>query len=296
MNTKKIFIGIIAASSIFGSNSAFAQFATPSLTDQMNMQAEVAKQAHKDRIAYEADQNLERIRAANREKQALLAGKILPSDNTVVANFSDTERQAALNRTVTRNPITTSSTISTPTSTNTHISTADRSMTNVDLARVEQAWLGWVNDLRASQGLAPYNINSKLGLTAQEWSEFSRDRGYITHGRPGDGCVGEKNYVCYNFKAIDQWFTNRGINPTIINRSKHTENLGLGAYRCNSADCTDAAIKAIRKTFDFFYSEKSYNGVHYRTMISPNFTDIGLGLTAKNGTYYLTIHYSTPLK
>jgi len=164
------------------------------------------------------------------------------------------------------------------------------------MRRVEQAWLGWNNSLRASRGLRAYTINDQLNATAQEWSEFSRDRGYITHGRPGDGCTGTMNFSCYNYSAVDSWFASRGVNPTVVSRTKHTENIGYGSFRCTSGDCTDAAIAAIRKTYDFFYSERSYNGVHYRSMVNANFTQIGVGFTYKDGTYYATIHYATPLR
>lgn len=57
---------------------------------------------------------------------------------------------------------------------------------NVDMNRVRNAWLGWNNGLRSSMGLHPFQLRNELNKTALEWSNFSKNRGYITHGRPGD--------------------------------------------------------------------------------------------------------------
>lgn len=256
----------------------------------MARQTEINQVSHQLRIKTEADLK----EAENNARKAILSGKSLPSDEPTIFVENavvETENWLMPAKVTTSAPATVTSETKTTSET-----TTTRMVGNIDMNRVEAAWMGWVNEVREKEGLKPYKTNALLGKTAQEWSEFSRDRGYTTHGRPGDGCVGEKNYTCYNFQAIDKWFTDRGVNATIINRSKHTENVGYGSYRCNAADCTDAAIKAIRKTFDYFYSEKSYNGSHYKSMVNKNFTDMGLGLAIKNGTYYVTIHYTTPLK
>lgn len=252
--------------------------------------------------------NQSQLEAIRQRNQARLNSDNASEENITLSAAPDAptldpvEREAALNRTVVRNiaPTIQPKVIQnsyTPSVVNyTATPTTERAVGNVDMRKVEQAWQGWVNELRASEGLAPYAINEKLNLTAQEWSEFSRDRGYTTHGRPGDGCVGATNYGCYNFSAIDDWFKARGVDATVVNRAKHTENVGFGTFRCTSGDCTNAAIQAIRSTYNFFYSEKSYNGAHYRSMVQPNFTNMGLGLAFDGSKYYLTIHYATDLK
>lgn len=276
--------------------SSHAQMLMPSLQAQMQRQTTVDARYAQDKARMYNEQRLKEIREAN-EKRVRRLQQQEESQNTPIDIAA---KEQALSRPVTRiirpfvwqqqnnydnfknNPQHITLT-SAPT---------ERNINNIDLIRVEKEWLSWVNNLRSQSGLHPYTQDSRLSDTAQEWSEFSKNRGYIIHGRPGDGCVGETNYHCYNFPAIDQWFKERWINPQIIGRSKHTENLWIGSYRCNSGDCTQSAINAIKKTYNFFLSEKSYNGVHYRTMISPNFTKMWLGLSIKNGTYYLTIHYT----
>lgn len=95
---------------------------------------------------------------------------------------------------------------------------------------------------------------------------------------------------------IDDWFVARGIDPIVINRSKHTENVGYGYYSCNATDCTDELIHSIRSTYDFFMSEKgrSYDA-HYRSIVNPYFTKMGLDIIVvpSEKRYYMTIHYIT---
>lgn len=166
---------------------------------------------------------------------------------------------------------------------------------NLDINQVINTWLSWTNSVRLEQWLSPYTIDTRLNGTAQEWSEYSKNRGYIIHGRPGDGCNTIGNYSCYNFSAIDTWFKARGIDPIVINRTKHTENIGTRGYGCHSSNCTDEMIIAVRKTFDFFLSEKSYNGVHYKSLVNPLFTKIWAWVSVDESkwVYYLTVHYIT---
>lgn len=290
----------------------------PSLQTQMERQTVINAEYASYKVQVANERALEAIRLRN---AARLGNLVNSEENLTLSSAEDSEnflkseeREAALNRTVTRRS-SGFNTISTPvTSQNNSAKKSTTNATklaqnfaknqnlthhqigNIDMARVELAWLAWVNMARAEKGLSPYSTHSALSATAQEWAEFSANRGYTTHGRPGDGCEGSTNYVCYNYSVIDQWFKDRGVNATNINRSTHTENVGFGGFKCSDSDCTDEAIAAIKSTYNFFYKEKTYNGVHYRTMVNPNFTHLGLGVSIKNGKYYLAAHYSTPLK
>lgn len=285
-------ISIALASTLMVSNT-FAS-GLPNLNAEMKRQAIIVQKHQNDRIKAYNEAHLNKMRLENEAKMAWVKTMIADTMNAA-PEIDPAERAAALARPVIRmtTPFIANSAPKLAIASSTP--TGERTNGNIDMRRVEQAWLEWNNGLRADLGLSPYTTNDLLNSTAQDWSEFSRNRGFITHGRPGDGCVGEKNYSCYNFWAIDQWFKDRWVDPKVISRSKHTENIGLWRFSCNSDDCTDAAIAAIKKTFDFFHSEKSYNGVHYRSMINPNFTKIGVGFAYQNGTYYATIHYATDL-
>ena len=192
----------------------------PSLIKQMQVQ---------DVVNYQAAQTDIRISNSNRlaEIRERTLARLAANQNTTLPTPEPSP--APITPTVTIRPATTtpqirvaSVAIEVPQSAST---SSSRTIANIDMSRVASAWLEWNNSLRSSLGLTPYTINSALNATAQEWSEFSRDRGYIMHGRPGDGCVGKYNFTCYNFGAIDSWFAQRGVDPISINRSKHTENL-----------------------------------------------------------------------
>lgn len=288
-------------SSFCTTNAAFAS-GLPKLTEQMRKQAYIDRKYEQTKIRAANEARLNAIRLKNEARLAGVKTPIMSEEVPVLdaaPELDMKEREAILSQTIIRNPMPFSSMLppmifpSVPTPITANIN--KEAPENIDMNRLGQAWLSWNNALREELGLAPYTIHESLNFTAQDWSNFSRDRGYITHGRPGDNCMGEKNYTCYNFPAIDKWFQDRGVNPKVISRSKHTENIGLGRFQCSQADCTDEAIAAIKKTYDFFYAEKRYNGVHYRSMVNPNFSKIGIGFSYKNGTYYATIHYATDL-
>lgn len=160
----------------------------------------------------------------------------------------------------------------------------------VDMNRVRATYLSWYNSTRASLSLGMLSFDSRLDTTAHDWNiEFAKGRGENHHRRnPGNSY--------YDFAVIDAWFLARGINPKVINRAKHTENVGYGYYYCSDSDCTDELIASIRTTYDFFMSEKgkSYDA-HYRTIIQPYFTKIGMDIIVvpSEKRYYMTIHHIT---
>jgi predicted secreted protein len=57
-----------------------------------------------------------------------------------------------------------------------------------------------------------------------------------------------------------------------VQRSTFTENVGYARFACDEVDCTDEAIEAMRRVFDYFMSEegKAYD-VHYRTIVHPRY-------------------------
>ncbi|MBP9779793.1 CAP domain-containing protein [Candidatus Gracilibacteria bacterium] len=163
----------------------------------------------------------------------------------------------------------------------------------VDMNRVRSTWLSYYNATRSSLGLSPYSYDSRLDATAHSWNiEFAKGRGQNHHRRsPGD------SYYSYN--TITDWFRLRGVEGKVVGGATTTENVGYGTYSCNSSDCTDELINSIRGTYDFFISEKgkAYDA-HYRSVVQPNFTKIGLDIIVVPGErrYYLTVHYITEFK
>ena len=164
------------------------------------------------------------------------------------------------------------------------------SIKNVDMTLVRSSWLWWYNATRESLWLSAYEYDSRLDITASDWNQVFAKAKWLNHHtrNPGD--------KYYDFPVIDRWFIDRWVNPPIVNRAKHTENVWYGYYFCNKSDCTESLISSIRSTYDFFMREKgkAYDA-HYRSIVQPNFTKIGLSIlvVSNEQRYYLTVHYIT---
>ena len=160
------------------------------------------------------------------------------------------------------------------------------------MEKVRATWLGWVKDVRVNAGVPPYSYDARMDRTADIWASVLRDRDERNASN-----VHRRNLSdsYYDFSKITHWFEDHGVYAKVVNRSTTTENVGFGSYACKDIDCTDEMIAAVRKTFDFFMSEKSYNGVHYRSLIQSNFTKIGFSVQVNttSGRYYVVIHYIT---
>ncbi len=158
-----------------------------------------------------------------------------------------------------------------------------------DIQKVRETWLAWQNNQRKALGLKPFSYNPQLNRTALLWSADAAEKVAITHKRI-------KNAAYYDYPAITTWFADRGLEFTNVNRSTYSESIGYGPYTCKTDDCTSKLTDAIRSTFDFYMSEKGKkSSPHYNAIVRPEFTQIGMGIALKNGTYYITTHYATSL-
>lgn len=161
---------------------------------------------------------------------------------------------------------------------------------NIDLAEVEETRLQRNNELRTSKELKPYVLDADLTATAQAWSEQAALQNSIDHKRkPSDWY--------YNYSGIEKWFADRGVKFRNVNRVTFSESVGYGYYKCDKEDCTDDLIKAIKSTWSFYMKEQPYFGVHYKALVHPVFTTMGLGVAVNEETkrYYLTVHYAAEL-
>ena len=269
---KKIFVSILISCSIL--TTVDAATLVPSLTAQIAKQEQInTKNAYTTRLAEQANK-----RAEARNKLLAIRNKKLGTSTISVTSIASVPSIATSISSTTRPSLQIAQTSHIP------------SPSWVDMSRVRSAWVGWYNSVRQSEWLASYIYDIRLDSTAYDWNQvFASGKGLNHHRRsPWDSY--------YNFAVIDQWFMTRGINPKIVSRAKHTENVGYGSYSCNSGDCTDSLIRSIRSTFDFFMSEKgrSYDA-HYRSIVQPNFSKIGLSVIVVPGEqrYYLTVHYIT---
>ncbi len=269
---KKILVSILISCSIF--TTVDAATLVPSLTAQIARQEQInTKNAYITRIVEQANK-----RAEARSKMLAIKNKKLATNAISVASITSVPS------------ITTSISSTTRSSLQVDQPSNIPPLSGIDMSRVRSTWLGWYNDTRWSLGIRSYSYDTRLDSTAYDWNQvFMSGKGQNHHRRNL-----WDNY--YSFATIDRWFIARGINPIVINRAKHTENVGYGSYSCNSTDCTDSLIRSIRTTFDFFMSEKGKTyDAHYRSIIQPNFSKIGLSVIVVPGErrYYLTVHYIT---
>lgn len=161
---------------------------------------------------------------------------------------------------------------------------------NIDLQRVRDTVLWRHNSERNTLGLNAYAYHSDLEKSATTWAEVLKDeaRTSNTHSRKSwDGY--------YNYNSITNRFKELGTNfPSAGNgKASFTESVGWGYYKCSSNDCTDTLIKQIKTTWDFFMSEKSRNGSHYRAITTSHFTQMGIGVVidSSKNRYYMVVHY-----
>ena len=160
---------------------------------------------------------------------------------------------------------------------------------NIDLDRVRDTWLEWTNEARAANGLSAYVHDEQLDRSAYVWSVYGRERGSMTHTRPGTTAY-------YDYYAIQDWFADLGLTFASVGGYTFTENIGRGPYSCSADECTDELLSAIEYTFDYFMSEagSSYRP-HYNSIMNSEFQKIGFGLVVDDGSYYMTIHYATEI-
>ncbi len=167
----------------------------------------------------------------------------------------------------------------------------------VDVAQVRDTWLQWTNYLRTEQlgDRGAYAADWRLNATASVWSQYSASIWSISHKRKASDAY-------YNYNWLVQWFkwkweelTGSPIVFRNVSRATFSESIWRWMWNCHEADCTDEVIEATRSTWDFFYKERSYNGVHYRALTHKKFGIQGLWIAFSGKKYYLTIHYGTSI-
>lgn len=115
-----------------------------------------------------------------------------------------------------------------------------------------------VNALRASYGLAPYEVNNALMAAAQGHSEYQAQIGQWTHSGQG-GSRPHDRAVAAGYGGGAQVYV--------------SENVALGS-----------SIGAHEVVYQMWQ-----DAVHLETMISPNYRHIGAGVASAGGTTYFTI-------
>ena len=174
------------------------------------------------------------------------------------------------------------------------VETQDQVISNVDRDRVQRDWLSWHNEERENLWLKPYKINSTLNysslIRAQELAHNLRT--WYTHSR-------DSLYDSYNYDKILNWFNNLWITFN-YKRTAFTENITYQYYVCNKSDCTQEMINALRKWFDFFMKEKSYDrkhdGPHYRAIAHEYFDQLWFWVATNWKYCWVVTHYGINVK
>lgn len=163
---------------------------------------------------------------------------------------------------------------------------------NVDMEQVRSAWLQRHNQERYNLWLEPLAYHFALESTATTWANYLGSIRTAIHRRTSsDGY--------YSYSSIKQRFLNQWIifaHQEQNGQSLFTENLWWNMYSCKKTDCTEDFIAAIKKSRDFFMSEKwkSYSP-HYNAIVG-NYTSLWLGVAISGTRYYLVSHYTQDLQ
>jgi hypothetical protein len=169
----------------------------------------------------------------------------------------------------------------------------DSAPSNLDMIRIRETVLSWYNAVRTPAGLPTCTANRQLDRTASAWSRAMLAAGKATHQRTPTSSY-------YDYGEITNWFAEQGVEVKNVHSVTHSENIGSPYYTCTGSDCTDAALAAIRTTFDSYLGEGPGSGFahsHYNSVFNNYFREIGFGVTVDESRkkLFLTIHYATEI-
>lgn len=125
-----------------------------------------------------------------------------------------------------------------------------------------------VNALRAAYGLPAYNINPILMFTAQNQADFMSSNGVVTHSGPGGSTVTQRLLTAGYPLAGD---------------------LSLGGFRSENIIALNINMSA-----EDAVSAWMGDAPHQYTMLSPDLTEIGGGVSVVNGMVYFVIDCARP--
>ena len=165
------------------------------------------------------------------------------------------------------------------------IVTQNELISNVDWNKVQDAWVSWHNEERASLWLDPYKINESLNFSSLVWAQNLAELNYSTHARQSSD-----NWE-YNYYSMLDRFNWLWIDFN-YKLTAFSENIAYQYYSCNKSDCTSEMIAALKKWYNFFLNEKykTYK-LHYNAIIHPVFDEIGVWVALVGKRYWVVSHY-----
>lgn len=206
-------------------------------------------------------------------------------------SWSKTTTSKANSSSSNKSSTTSKSTTQTSKSTISKLPDLSDTFTNIDVNRVREAVLSRHNDERENVWVNDYTYSVDLEKAAlvratklnNEWKTNN-----MHLRKSGDGY--------YNYNSILERFSDLGIKfpASVGSAASFSESVWYGYYKCNSSDCTDSLINAIKKTWTWLImKEKSYNWDHYRAAVMKHFTQMGVWISIDYSLnkYYLVLEY-----
>lgn len=126
-----------------------------------------------------------------------------------------------------------------------------------------------VNSYRASNGLAPYSVSSILTGTAQNHANYMAANGYVAHEGPGGISVTER--------LLNAGYPLAG-------------DLSLGGFRSENIISINSNATASQVINSGAWADPAHQG----TMLSPNLTEIGVGVAVSGGLAYIVFDCALP--
>lgn len=169
----------------------------------------------------------------------------------------------------------------------------------IDLSRVRQYWQDLINNMRANKWLEPYTYDERLDATAQERANTINQRRWSSRVNASAHYRYSPREIVnwYNYWIINTWFRDRGIVATKVSRATHTENIWYRWFRCYEWDCSWAAERWLKNTFDYFMSEGS-NWPHFKTLTQKHFRVmwIWFSVSPDKSRLWVVMHYATAIE
>ncbi len=172
---------------------------------------------------------------------------------------------------------------------------------NINLSKLRQQRLIWLNQVRTQKWLPKLSLDDRLNYSATQRAQTLLERYHNWPKNINRNNVHKRNLSdkYYDYWKIANWMKQHWIVAKNINWITFTENVWYWFIKCPKQwDCTQAAINGTKTSFENLYiKEQKYNWVHYRWLTKPQFKKVGIWLRIDDKWYYrIVLHYATELE
>jgi len=140
-----------------------------------------------------------------------------------------------------------------------------------------------VNKKREEAGLPLLKLDKNLIALAEKYAKTMADTDTATHYVGGQ--TPRERAIGFGIELSDNF-----------QKNNFTENIAYGLYSCLFG-CKYTPESELRSRVDWFVSEKSYNGPHYRTIYHTDFNALGIGVvfvpeSNMKGKFFISWEYA----